>query len=68
MQNGCNLMKVHNSFSMKFGWRILMKSSQFIFDENWMTNLDEKSTIHFEWNVDGKSSWKVQNSFSLQCG
>lgn len=60
--------KVHNSFSMKFGWRILMKSSQFIFNENWMTNLDEKSIIHFRWNVDGKSWWKVRNSFSMKCG
>ncbi len=61
-------LKVHNSFSMKFGWRILMKSSQFIFNEIWMTNIDEKSTIHFQWNVDGKSWWKFRNSFSMKCG
>jgi len=32
MQNGCNLMK----------------SPQFIFNEIWMTNLDEKFTIHIQ--------------------
>jgi hypothetical protein len=30
--------KVHNSFSMKIGWRILMKSPLFIFDGMWMAN------------------------------
>jgi hypothetical protein len=53
---------------MKLGWRILMKSSQFVFDENWMTNLDEKSTIHFQGNLDDESWWNVHNSFSMKIG
>ncbi len=47
--------KVHYSFSMKRGWQILMKISEFIFNEMWMENLDKKSRIHFPCNVDDKS-------------
>lgn len=30
--------------------------------------LDEKSTIHFQWHLDDESWWKIHDSFSMKCG